>query len=72
MKPSRGHLARAGYVSENGLKPQLDGFDIFNAQASQIDYFYQSRLRNEAAPVNDAHFHPVEPMALRLTVAKAL
>jgi outer membrane receptor protein involved in Fe transport len=63
--------ARAGYVFENGLKLQLDGFNIFNTQASQIDYFYQSRLRGEAAPVNDTHFHPVEPMAFRFTLAKA-
>ena len=63
--------ARLGYVFDNGLKLQLDGFNILNAQASQIDYFYQSRLRGEAAPVNDIHFHPVEPLALRFTVAKA-
>jgi hypothetical protein len=63
--------ARAGYVFENGLKLQLDGFNIFNAQADQIAYYYQSQLRGEAAPVNDIHFHPVEPMAFRFTVAKA-
>ena len=38
---------------------------------SQIDYYYQSQLRGEAAPVNDIHFHPVEPLAFRFTVAKA-
>jgi hypothetical protein len=63
--------ARAGYVFENGLKLQLDGFNIFNTQASQIDYYYQSQLRNETTPVNDIHFHPVEPMAFRFTLAKA-
>jgi hypothetical protein len=26
-----------------------------------------SQLRGEAAPVNDIHFHPVEPRSLRLT-----
>jgi TonB dependent receptor/TonB-dependent Receptor Plug Domain len=63
--------ARLGYVFENGLKLQLDGFNIFNAQADQIAYYYQSQLRGEAAPVNDIHFHPVEPTAFRLTLAKA-
>ncbi len=63
--------ARVGYVLENGLKLQLDGFNILNAQASQIAYFYQSQLRGEAAPANDIHFHPVEPMAFRFTLAKA-
>ncbi|CAN5637481.1 TonB-dependent receptor [soil metagenome] len=63
--------ARLGYVFDNGLKLQVDGFNIFNTQASQIDYYYQSQLRNEAMPVNDIHFHPVEPLALRFTIAKA-
>jgi len=63
--------ARLGYVFDNGLKLQVDGFNIFNTQASQIDYYYQSQLRNEAAPVNDIHFHPVEPLAFRFTIAKA-
>jgi hypothetical protein len=58
-------------VLDNGLKLQLDGFNIFNTPASQIDYYYQSQLRNEAVAVNDVHFHPVEPFALRFTVAKA-
>ena len=39
--------ARLGYVFDNGLKLQVDGFNIFNAQASQIDYYYQSQLRTE-------------------------
>jgi outer membrane receptor protein involved in Fe transport len=63
--------ARLGYVFDSGLKLQLDGFNILNAQASQIDYFYRSKLRGEAAPVNDTHFHPVEPLAVRFTLAKA-
>lgn len=63
--------ARVGYVFGNGLRFQLDGFNIFNAQAQQVAYFYQSQLRGEAAPVNDVHFHPVEPFSLRFTVSKA-
>jgi outer membrane receptor protein involved in Fe transport len=63
--------ARIGYVFDNGIRLQLDGFNIFNAQAQQIAYFYQSQLRGEASPVNDVHFHPVEPFALRFTVSKA-
>ena len=43
-----------------------------NTQASQIDYYYVSRLPGEpAAGVDDRHFHPVEPLAFRLTLAKA-
>ena len=28
--------ARVGYVFDNGLRLQLDGFNIFNAQSQQI------------------------------------
>jgi hypothetical protein len=42
------------------------------ARASQIDYFYLSRLRGEAAGVAGRHFHPVEPVAIRLTLSVAL
>ena len=64
--------ARLGYVFESGLKLQVDGFNLFNTQASQIDYYYTSRLPNEGpAGVADRHFHPVEPLMVRFTVAKA-
>ena len=37
------------------------------------DYFYTSRLPGEpAAGVGDRHFHPVEPLAVRLTLAATL
>jgi hypothetical protein len=50
----------------------LDAFNLLNNQASQIDYFYVSRLPGEpAAGVADRHFHPIEPLAFRLTLAKA-
>jgi hypothetical protein len=64
--------ARVGYVFDSGIKLNLDVFNIFNNQASQIDYYYTSRLPGEpAAGVADRHFHPVEPLAVRLTLAKA-
>jgi outer membrane receptor protein involved in Fe transport len=63
---------RVGYVFDSGIKLNLDVFNILNTQASQIDYFYASRLPGEsAAGVADRHFHPVEPTAVRLTLAKA-
>ena len=42
--------------------------NLFNRNASDIDYFYQSQLRGEAAPSGDLHFHPVEPRSLRLSL----
>jgi hypothetical protein len=64
--------ARLGYTFQNGLKFTLDILNLLNAQADQIDYYYTSRLPGEPlAGVNDIHFHPVEPLAVRFTVAKA-
>ena len=63
--------ARLGFKFDDGLIVRLDGFNLLNNEASQIDYYYQSQLRNEAMPVNDIHFHPVEPLAFRFTIAKA-
>lgn len=63
---------RLGYVFESGLKINLDAYNLLNTKASQIDYYYVSRLPGEAAQgVADRHFHPVEPLAVRLTLAKA-
>lgn len=56
-----------------GIKVDLDVFNLFNNwQASRIAYYYTSRLAGEAAEgVADRHFHPIEPLAIRLTLAKA-
>jgi hypothetical protein len=42
---------------------------LFDRRASDIDYYYQSRLPGESVGgVNDIHFHPVEPRSARLTL----
>ncbi len=62
--------ARIGYRYASGLRIQLDAFNLFDSHSNQIDYYYTSRLQGEAAAgVADRHVHPVEPLALRLTVA---
>ena len=71
-KPTALVNARVGYRFENGVRLQLDGFNLLSARASQIDYFYTSRLRGEAAAVADRHFHPAEPLALRFSVTVPL
>jgi hypothetical protein len=51
------------------VKVALDVFNLFDRQASDIDYYYASRLPGEAAAgVGDIHFHPVEPRSVRVTV----
>ncbi|MDB5414837.1 MAG: TonB-dependent receptor, partial [Rubritepida sp.] len=60
-RPSALVNARLGYRFENGIRAQMDVLNLFNSQASQIDYYYVSRLRGEpAAGVADTHFHPIE------------
>jgi hypothetical protein len=46
--------------------------NLFNARANQIEYFCASQLRGEAGPVADHHVHPIEPLAVRLTLAGPL
>jgi len=59
---------RVGYAFTKNAKVTLDLFNLFNRTASDVDYFYTSRLRGEpAAGVDDIHFHPVEPRRARLT-----
>jgi hypothetical protein len=60
--------ARLGYAFSKKLKLQLDAFNLFDRTDHDIDYFYESQLAGELAPVSDLHFHPVEKRALRLTL----
>ena len=48
----------------------VEGFNLLDAKASDIDYFYTSRLRGEPATgVDDIHTHPVAPRTLRLRLS---
>ena len=59
---------RAGVKLTEQARLQVEIFNLFDTRASQIDYFYTSRLIGEpAAGVSDVHFHPVEPLSARLT-----
>ncbi len=46
----------------------LDVFNLFDRKVNDIEYFYESQLPGEAAPVADKHVHPGEPRTLRLTL----
>jgi hypothetical protein len=44
-------------------------FNLFDRDASDIDYYYASRLPGEPVDgVEDRHFHPVEPRNVRLVM----
>jgi outer membrane receptor protein involved in Fe transport len=44
----------------------LDILNVFDVDGNDIEYFYESRLQNEILPVEDFHFHPVEPREFRI------
>ena len=46
----------------------LDVFNLFDRQANDIQYFYESQLPGESAPVADRHVHPAEPRTARLSL----
>ncbi|WP_442975028.1 hypothetical protein, partial [Salmonella enterica] len=60
---------RLGYRLTRDVRVALDVFNLFDREASDIDYSYPSRLPGEpAGGVDDIHFHPVEPRSARLTL----
>ena len=61
--------ARASYRLSSRFTLNLDVFNLTNAKASDIDYFYASRLPGEpAAGIEDVHTHPLEPRTFRASV----
>ena len=59
---------RVGYKIDPKWRVHLDVFNLFDRSDSDVDYFYESRLRGEGTPVDDIHFHPVEPRTFRATL----
>lgn len=59
---------RVGYKIDPKWRVHMDVFNLFDRKDSDIEYFYASQLRGEAAPVDDIHFHPVEPRTFRVTL----
>lgn len=43
-------------------------YNLLDAEANDVAYFYESQLPGEQEPVADVHFHPVEPRTVRATV----
>ena len=56
-----------GYKFSRGMRVVVDVFNLLNAEDSDIDYYYRSRLPGEPAEgVNDIHLHPTPPRTVRL------
>jgi hypothetical protein len=55
-----------GYKFSDRIRLVLEAYNIFDAEVSDIDYFFESRLRDEPAPVADIHFHAAIPRSARM------
>ncbi len=64
--------AMLGYAFNKNWSIQAEIFNLLNRKDSAIDYYYTSRLPGEdAAGVDDVHFHPVEPINFRISLVAA-
>jgi hypothetical protein len=62
--------AQLGYELRPGWALKLDVFNLLDAEVSDIDYFYASRLPGEPLDgIEDIHTHPVEPRSVRFGIS---
>lgn len=60
--------ARVGYRKET-WDVYVEALNLFNTEANDIEYFYESRLPGEPpAGIADVHYHPMEPLSIRTGV----
>jgi hypothetical protein len=57
-----------GYKFSERMRVTLEGYNMFNAKASDIDYYFESQLQDEPEPVSDIHFHAAIPRSVRLAL----
>jgi outer membrane receptor protein involved in Fe transport len=60
---------RVSYRFTPKVEATLDVFNLLDRKANDVQYFYESQLPGEPAPVADRHVHPAEPRSARLTLA---
>ena len=56
---------RLGYEVNDSLQLSLDVLNLFDSDDHDVEYFYESQLAGESAPVEDNHYHVFEPRAVR-------
>lgn len=73
-RSSASHLvsARVSYLVTRNAHLHVDLFNVLDADASDIEYLYTSRLPGEPdGGYEDVHTHPAEPRSLRVTLRYA-
>lgn len=68
-KPTTLVNVEAGYRFWKRYKISAAVYNVFDSEDNDITYFYASQLANETEPVEDIHFHPVEPRTVRVTLS---
>ena len=58
----------AGSYDWQDVTLTLELLNAFDAEDADITYFFESQLPGETLPVEDIHFHPVEPRQIRMSV----
>lgn len=61
---------RVGYRLRNDVRLEIEGFNLTNRRDAAVEYYYESRLKNEPVAHGDIHFHPIEPRSARITLVK--
>ena len=64
--------AQASYQISDNVTLSLEAFNLTDSRDNDITYFYESQLKTEVQPLEDYHFHPVEPRSFRLTLDVSL
>jgi len=57
-----------GYHITANLSAAVTLLNLFDEKGDDITYYYESQLPGEVAPVDDIHFHPVEPRQIRVAL----
>jgi outer membrane receptor protein involved in Fe transport len=68
-KPTTLWNAEGGYRLTSRARLVIEVYNIFNAEVSDIDYFYTSRLPGEpVGGIDDIHTHPALPRSYRVAL----
>ncbi len=69
VRASDSLLVNLGAAYRRGpFELRVDAFNLTDSHDYDISYYYESRLENESAGVEDVHFHPLEPFTMRAGV----
>lgn len=60
--------AQVGYDVNPNLNLSLNVLNLTDEEGNDITYLYESQMVGETEPVEDVHFHPVEPRMVRLSM----